>query len=414
MISEEKTIFEAPTRTAFVWTRLLNVPFWVLLNLLPIILYKDLKVSPWLVTLMIVIKPASALLASYWSVFIHERRDRLISNLVWANLLRYFPFLFIPWIHSPSYIIVSFGLYMMLSRGVIPAWMEIFKLNLKSDSRSRVFSYGSALDYFITALFPLVIGLILDDFTFAWRLLFPVAALLGLLSTLFLNKIPSHPIKTELKPVSFDIKEMLLRPWRESLNLLKHRSDFTHFQIGFMLGGAGLMIMQPMIPLFFVDVLKLSYTEMVLAMGVCKAIGYALASPFWIKLFDRLNIYRFSSLVTVIALFFPICLIIAQFNPLLIYLAYLLYGGMQAGSELGWHMSGPLFAQEKESTAYTTTNVLSIGIRGCIAPPFGNFLYLISSSSVALLSGGLFCLLSAYYLNRSSKLSNPIQKTTIT
>lgn len=388
------------TRTAFLWTRLLNVPFLVLLNILPIILYKDLNISPWLVTSMIVIKPASALFASYWSSWIHERRDRLISNIILANIIRYIPFLFVPWITSPLIIIASFGVYMMLSRGVMPAWMEVFKQNIHSSHRSRIFSYGSALDYFCTALFPIGLGLILDDYILSWRFLFPISAALGLISTLFILKIPKSTLDDAKKALieKFCIRKHLTKPWRESLKILKESKGFSHYQIGFFLGGAGLMVMQSVIPIFFVDTLNLSYTKMLLALGVFKAIGYAFASPLSVRLFHEWNIYKFSGFVSIAFALFPLLLIGAEGNSGFVYLAYLLYGTAQAGSELSWHMSGPLFSHEKDSAPYSTTNVLLVGIRGCLAPIIGSILFYLSDTTVVLLVGACFCAFSAKHL----------------
>lgn len=398
------------TKIAFLWTRILNIPFWVLLNILPMILYKDLHISPFMVTMIIVLKPASALLASYWSALIHERHDRLVSNLVFANMLRYLPFLFLPWIESAWSIIAAFAFYMMLSRGAIPAWMEIFKQNLEEKSRSRVFVFGSAVDYLASALLPLALGFILDEVTFAWRWLFPITALLGLFSTIFLFKLPK-PEHTPSSSGQFSLLEEALKPWKEAFRLLKERPDFAKYQFGFMLGGAGLMVMQPVIPIFFVDALNLSYTEMMLALAVCKSVGYAASSPLWIRLFEKLTIYRLSSLVILLGAFFPLCLILSSQTQLLVYAAYLLYGAMQAGSELSWHMSGPVFSNDKASSPYTMTNILSVGVRGCIAPPIGSLLFALSNSTAVLALGAGLCFLSAkqfFSYGSQSKLATKI------
>jgi MFS family permease len=384
------------TKSAFLWTRVLNIPFWVLLNLLPMILYKDLHITPWMITMMVVLKPASALFASYWGALVHERRDRLVLNLVSANLLRYIPFLFLPWITSPWVIIGAFAFYMMLSRGVIPAWMEIFKENLQGETRSRVFVFGSALDYLASAILPLALGWILDETTFAWHWLFPATALLGLFSTLFLFRLHSPKFTAEKKEEEFSLKKEVLKPWKESLRLLKERPDFAKFQIGFMLGGAALMVVQPVIPIFFVDVLNLSYTKMLLALAVFKSIGYAIASPLWVKLFEKFSIFEFSGRVILLGALFPALLVLSSFEPSLVYLAYLLYGIFQAGSELCWHLSGPTFSHDKESSAYSTTNVLSVGVRGCVAPPLGSVLFALSNSATVLALGVLLSLFSAF------------------
>jgi len=393
------------TQSAFIWTRILGVPFWGLVNLLSIILYKDMHISALQITAILAIKPMSAILAPYWSQMIYQRSDRLISNLVWSNILRFVPFLFIPWIDSAWVIIGFFGLYMMLYRGAIPAWMETFKQNIPTVTRERVLAYGSAIDYCATAVLPFLMGGLLDGYTEAWRWLFPMTAVLGLLSTWFLSRIPTVSAQaTFLFPdADFNFKEQIIKPWKQSWDILRENRYFANFQIGFMLGGTGLMVMQPALPAFFVDVLDLSYTKVLVALTVCKGIGFAITSPFWSRLFSKIDIYYFSGLVTTLAALFPFLLLSAQYHIFLLYGAYLLYGVMQAGSELSWHMSGPHFANEEDSSAYSGTNVLMVGIRGCVAPFLGAALYSVTNSFVIMMLGSLFCIMATQRLLSYSK-----------
>jgi len=363
--------------------------------LLSVILYKDMHISPLQITFIITLKPMSALFAPYWSQIIYQRPDRIISNLVWANILRYLPFLFFPWIDSSWIIIAAFGLYMMFYRGVMPAWMETIKNNLPALSRERLIAFGSAIDYCGTALLPLILGLVLDKYEHSWRWLFLGTGLLGLISTVFLYRIPISTTTNQLASTPSSIlsffKVSVLKPWKESWRLVKSDVNFLNFQIGFMLGGAGLMIIQPVLPMFYVDILKLSYTKMLIALTVCKGLGFAIATPLCVKLFRKLNIFHFSGVVTVLAALFPFLMLGAQFHISLLYIAYGLYGIMQAGSDLSWHMSGPVFAQEKESTLFSGTNVLTVGIRGCLVPLIGTLLYALTNSSVVMLLGSLLC-----------------------
>ncbi len=400
------------TQSAFIWTRILDVPFWGLVSLLSIILYKDMQITPLQITVIIALKPMSALLAPYWSQAIYQRPDRVISNLVWANIVRYFPFLFVPWVSSPWIIIAAFGLYMVLYRGVIPGWMETVKKNLPPKDRERLVAYGSTINYCGTALLPLLLGLALDGYEHSWRWLFPLTALIGLISTLFLYRIPvSAEGRQEVAPplgVWSLFKEQMLKPWKQSWQLIREHVDFAHYQIGFMLGGAGLMVIQPALPIFFVDVLELSYTKMLIALAVCKGLGFVLASPFWLKLFRKWNIHSFSGLVTVLAALFPLLILGAQFDSIMLYVAYGLYGVMQAGSELSWHMSGMAFSKEQDSSAFSGTNVLTVGIRGCIAPALGAVLYSMTNSMVVMVLGSIFCLLATGHLFKYRSSSKAI------
>lgn len=386
-----------PTKRAFLWNRILNIPFWSLLSLLTIILYKELQISAFQVATLIALKPMSALFAPYWSSSLHTKQGKIIPNLVWANILRYLPFLLFPWMHSAWLMIASLGFYMMLQRGAMPAWMEILKRNIKGMERERLFAFGSSVDYLGPALVPLLVGFVLDDTTISWRWLFFGTAIVGLASTYFLMKIPSTSFADE-KPVpqpDLSFSQQILKPISQSWNLLKERPDFAKFQIGFLFGGIGLMFMISAQTMFFVDVLKLSYTEMALAIGLCKGIGFAATSPFWVRLFRRIDIYLFSGIVPLLAALFPLLLIGAEQNIAFLYGAYLLYGFMQAGSELCWHMSGPVFAGEADSSLYSQTNVLMVGLRGCVAPYLGSLLYIVSNSTTVLLIGALFCLIAS-------------------
>jgi hypothetical protein len=395
------------TRMAYFWTRILGIPFWTIANMLAVILYKDLHISALQVTAIVAMKPVSALFASYWSVSIHHRQDRLVSNIVYANILRFLPFLFIPWVDSAWFIIISFGLYMTLSKGVTPAWMEMFNLNLKGDSREKTFAYIQALDYLGGALMPFIIGWVLDRQEQSWRWLFPLTAIFGIISTYFLWRIPPKTLTTPqtLGPQqTLSFKEGLIKPWTDGWDLIKKRPDFAKFQIAFMLGGAGLMMMMAAQPIFFVDNLRLSYKEIAFAMTLCKGIAVAASSPMWVRLFGKLNIFHFTAYVTALCAVFPFILICAQYNLVFLYLAYLVYGLMQGGSELSWNMSGPVFAKDKDSSVFSRTNVLAGGVRGCIIPLLGSsMLFYTHNPSLVLICGAVLCVFATERLWRFTR-----------
>ena len=365
------------TQLAFVGIRLMCTPCWSLLSMLAFILYKNLHLSPLQIALIVALKPASSLLSPYWSQAIYQRPDKIIPNLIGANVFRHLLLLFMPWVQSPWFIIFAFGLYMMLTRATIPAWMELFKHNLPKEKREEMVGYGTVIDYLGTAVLTIGMGMLLDGYQTIWKWLFSFAAGLGILSSLLLIFIPlqhSPLSSSKIRQQKFNIKQQLFKPWQQVWQLVLRRKDFAIFQIGFMLGGAGLMIMQPALPQFFIDILHLSFTEMGVATALCKGIGVALTSPFWTRLFRKSNIFQLSALVTLFAAFFPFFLFAASFHISLLYFAYAFYGIMQAGSELSWHMSGLVFAQESDSSTFSITNVLTVGMRGCIVPALGSLL----------------------------------------
>ncbi len=403
------------TQFAFICMRLMGIPCWCLLSMLAFILYKNMHLTPLQITVIVALKPASSLLSPYWSQAIYQKPDRIITNLLGANFFRHLPFLFIPWTQSSWFIIFSFGLYMTLSRATIPAWMELFKCNLPKTKREEMVAYGTIIDFLGTAVLAIGVGVLLDNFQEIWRWLFLITAVLGILSTFLLTSISPPPAPSltcvTSRTHSFKIKEKIFKPWQQVWKLISQCKDFAIFQIGFMFGGAGLMIMQPALPKFFIDILHLSFTEMGLAISLCKGVGVALASPIWTRLFRKLNIFQLCALVTFFATLFPFLLLATSFHLILLYLAYAFYGVMQAGSELSWHMSGLVFAKEKDSSTFSVTNILTVGIRGCVIPVIGSVLLPFIHPLGVILLGAFLCLLaSGYFLLNSRVAKNRLEK----
>lgn len=400
------------TGVAYVISRILSFPFWGLFCLLPVILYKDLHATPFQVATLAALKPVAALLSPYWSQRVHAMRERLIPNLILGNILKFFPFLFFPFISNPWFYIFAVAFHMFLCRGTIPAWMEILKLKVSGPSRSKICAIGSTIDYLGVALLPLFIGGVLDHVPESWRYLFPMGAFMGILSTLPIKRIKIEGTQQEQAPQEKKI-DHLINPWKSGWKLLKTRVDFAKFQWGFFLGGAGLMIIQPVLPVYFSDILSLSYSDVLTAIAALKGIGFALSSPMWVKFFNRSRIFILCAFVTLAAAAFPLLLIFAHTSSSIIYIAYLGYGVMQGGSELSWKMSGPVFAGEKDSAPYTSANILAVGVRGLIFPYLGSVLFMQTGSpTVVLLVGMGLCLLATGFLSYYGR-RHPIRLETV-
>ncbi len=282
---------------------------------------------------------------------------------------------------------------MMLYRGVVPAWMEILKLNMPEAGQKQVFAYVNTLMYVGSGLLPIAFGWLLDDFSQSWRWIFPITALLSFCSIILQLRIPIPPSSIPPPPQTQPIAvHHLWQPWIDAWRLILSRSDFARYQLHFiLLGGAGLMIIQPALPELFMGSSHLSFTEVATAIGLCKGLGYVLTTPLWTRAMHRIDLFRFSSYVTFLAMLYPLCLIAATTHISWFYIAYLLYGVMQVGSELSWHLSGPIFSKNEDSSLFSSVNVVSVGLRGCVMPFLGWLLFtLFGPIPVLCLCGGLF------------------------
>lgn len=399
------------TRWAFIATSLLSAPLLAGDNFAKVILVKEFDGSALQVTLLTMLRPLVALVALYWSAFIAGRSERLLPSLVWTGVLARIPFFLCFFLQSSWGFITVLALNMLLSRAGIPAWMEIFRLNLSREVQGKVFSRGSSLGYVEGLVLTLLMGMALDEDQTAWRWIFFVSALVGLASIWFQSRIPlGHQTTLASNRAMVKKRNVFLGPWISAWRLMREKPDFRWFQWGFMGAGAAMMIIQPALPFFFVDSLGVSYTELAIALALCKGVGFSLTSPTWAKWWKSCNLFCFAMLIFGTVAFFPLLLMLAPTSIVFLYLAYLMYGIGQAGSEMCWHLSGSVFAKDQDSSVYTGVNVAMVGVRGAIIPPvgaylctaFGPFLVFSLSSTLCLFSIGL--LLYAYlYIEESEQ-----------
>lgn len=397
--------YQKSTSQAYIWTRVLDTPFWGIFNLLPFILYKDLHATPFQLGAMITIKPLVSILSSYWANRVYRTSGTLVPSIKMARWIAFLPFFAFPFISNPWYLIACFGLFTFLQVGMMPAWMELLRQNVPKNKREKVFSYTQAFGYLGGGLLPFALGWLLDAWSDAWRWVFVGTGLVALFSFFWQRKIQVRIAE----PIAIDPPHAhpIVQPWKSAWDLLKQRPDFAKFQIGFMLIGSGLMIIQPALPVFFVDQLHLSYTEMGVAITLCKGIGFACGSPLWVRWMQRVDIYSFGAFVAVLAVLFPLLLIGAQIHIAWLYFAYLTYGLMQSGNELSWNLSGPLFAKKQDSSPYSSINVMASGVRGIFIPSLGAFLLAQLGPTSVILFSGILCLLAVVRMALYSRSFGP-------
>jgi MFS family permease len=351
------------------------------------------------------LKPVVTILSFYWSAGLKGRTKKLKSNLLWAGFWMRAPFLLCWWIDSPWYVIAAAVNYMFFYRAGIPAWLEIIKRNI-GEGKGKAFSLSAGLGYAEGVVLALGCGGLLDRDPGLWRLMFFGSAVIGLITLFVQSKIVIEGEDVaEERP---SLKELIVRPWRDSYRLMRGRVDFSQFQWGFMVCGFGLMLIQPVLPLFIVDVLGVSYLEMAGAISVAKGLGFALSSPIWAKWIDRVNLFKMASFVFVAIGLFTIVLCFSVWSVVWLYVAYFWYGVGQGGSHLVWNLSGPIFAGKDESSRYTGVNVVLAGLRGAVAPPLGGWLAVALGPVQVLVVGGALCFYSGIRMLQSKASSEKV------
>jgi len=399
--------YQKKTKWGVLLTNILSEPLFALYNLISYILKGELGATPIQIAVLMMLRPTVSILSLYWSANLHERSDRLKSNLLGAGFLGRMLFLFLPFYQEIWFVILAAAVYLLFYRAGIPAWLEILKLNLPNKSREKIFALGSAIGFLECAILGIIFGKIMDNNPGSWQILFFLSALLGMLNLVFLSRIPINQvledtIETKNKGTFF---EQIIKPWKESFSLVRSNFEFARFQWGFMLSGVGIMLVQPTLPVFFQDRLHLSYTDIFIGLTFFKSLGFAISSPIWGRMLNRYWINELSSWVFFMVGFFPFLLLLAPLGRNWMYLAFFFYGIAQGGSHLIWNMSGPIFSGSKNSAMFSNVNIIMVGLRGMVAPILGGILATYFGSMTVLVLGGGFCFYGSYWMIRSKKSS---------
>jgi MFS family permease len=299
---------------------------------------------------------------------------------------------------------------MLFSRAGIPAWMEILKINLPDKAREKSFSFSSALGYAEGLLIAIGIGSLLDKSNSSWKIFFGGAIILGIIALLIQAFVPIDQNESKIeKPKKVSLKESFLRPWLDCYDLMQKRSDFRKFQWAFMMGGFGLMVIQPVIPIFFMETLQISFRDLMIAYSICKGLGFVLTSSLWSRALSHFSVGTFTSFVLIGFGLFPLLIVAAISHQYWIYIAYFVYGIAQAGSHLIWHLSGPLFAKGEKSSRYSGVNIAMVGIRGSLGPPIGGLLVSLFGPIAVFILSSFLCIsgATAFYI-RAPKLNHSV------
>jgi MFS family permease len=385
------------TRRALLATNLTSEPLNALYTLLPIILYKHLNATPLQISIFVMLRPFFSFFSFYWSSHLLYYQNKLIPNFIGAWVLARLPFVFVLFFPNFWYLLFAAAIYQLFSKAGIPSWIEILKRKIPKQPRETLFSLYNIFSFVEGMGLSFIIGRFLDFDPNSWNGMICIAALVGLGSLYFISKIqiPKSPDAEAPLPTN-----RILHPWKQGFQLMRERPDFSRFQIGFMIGGSALMIMAPAFSIFYVDGLSLSYSNITTARFVFMGLGVICSTFLWKRWFQRLPINFVAALVSIGFCLFPVTLLLAQYNVLFFYVAFVFYGIAQAGSQLIWNLSGTVFAGENDSLPFTNVNILMLSIRGCVMPLLGGQLCELFGAAPVLVLGACMSFCGVFYLLR--------------
>ncbi|MDD2331894.1 MAG: MFS transporter [Candidatus Cloacimonetes bacterium] len=368
---------ERHTARLLLWSALFNGVVLSLNQTQDIIARKALLAKDWQLMLITMIWPLANLCSIWWGR-IFERSCHKSRYFLLAGVLGRLSLVYAIWLSTMNEYLVVLTLMYAFNSLLVPAQNTIYQKNIDLTRRAKVYGITISVGMAVSIGVSFLAGRLLDLNESYFRWLLAGTGICGFISTTLLYKIriqDGEPC-AEREPAA--LKDQILDPVRRMLKVLKENKDFAKFERSFSIYGMGFIVMTPIIPIYLVNYLKLSYTANFLAKGILSQVGMLLLSPYLGRLHDRYHPFRFISIAFATLVLFPALIILSsmfmQISYLavaLVFIAYLMYGIAMSAVNIAWNMGSIYFAGKEDAAMYQSVHVTMTGIRGLIAPVLG-------------------------------------------
>lgn len=313
-------------------------------------------------------------------------------------------------IHVNSvYHYIFLGIFLVYYFGnsvIFPTINFFLKSNYRHQNFGKLYSYSTSLNKVIMLIITFAYGLMLDADNYVYVYVFPVIAVLGVVSVYLLSLI-SYPLEEgEVEKSGF--WKSVLNSGLGMLDILKKNKPYLHFEIGFMLYGFAFMITYPVIYIYFYEALELNYSSVAFYRNSYNILAIIIL-PFAGKLLGNIDPRKFAVITFSSIMLYIFFLALTQFLPgsfeffnITIYytmIFYILFHGVFAATMvLLWNIGSAYFGPSNEAGTYQSVHLSLTGIRSLFAPLLGVFFYELYGFAVTF-GIGILSLLIGILLN---------------
>ncbi len=346
------------------------------------------------------------------------KRKLLFLGLFFGRLI----FIFSPAINNAWVYIIFLFLYYTTYAIHFPVINMFYQIHFPKK-RGKLYGVYRALLMLLSMISSMIIGNMIDTSNLPFYIPLIIAGVTAAFSFLalivvdkatdgFYENYRSENIETK-QNFKFNITEVF------------SNKGFLLFEAVFMIYGFGFMILQPAIPIYLVNELKMDYSQMAFVRGVASQIFRIILLPFAGSLFDRKSPWFLGSISYSVLSVFPILIIISFFIPinhtisifgysmnlmyLFVYIGFMFFSVALTGMSLMWNLGSIYFARDKDSSTFQGMHVTLTGLRGFFGPFIGYLLInKYSSHANYYVSLVLFIIaaLSAIIINNRSSNAN--------
>ncbi len=276
-------------------------------------------------------------------------------------------FLFIVFAKTP----ITFAIIVSLSQFIAtlssPSYAAIMKSIYPDSQRGTIMGYCRIFLAFATIISTFTAGAIIHEWVSSYKIVMSLAAILGIISAIIFSRIPLTSMQ------DFKNSESMPSFILNTFKILKNNVRYRWFCISLIFYGVGGLILAPVIPIFQVDHLHITATQVSILSNVTQ-ITWMISFFYWGPYVDRFSPLRAVFMNFLATTLVPANYLIAFFLPVNAWFllpAFVFSGFIGAGVELSFFNTVFQISDPDQVAQYQGLTNFIMGIRGIFSPFIG-------------------------------------------
>jgi len=303
-----------------------------------------------------------------------------------------------------------FLMYYLANPLILPVINLLLKGAYSPLHFGKYFSYSTSAHKAALVVGTFVFGLFLDVNPMNFRFLYPLIGLISITSIILLSFIP-FPESDAITKESF--RKSISTTFRKMVNIFAINKPFRDYQIGFMIYGMSFMLTYPVIAIFYVNQLELSYSSIAFYNNVFNILAIVLL-PFTGQIIGKLDPRTFASITFLSLAGYLFFIGITAYTPYYfevfnvqifytLIFAAIMNSIFIASMALSWNIGSSYFCSSKEAGTYQSVHLTLTGVRAAFAPLLGIGMYKLIGFSYTFSAGIILLIIATIILRRSAK-----------
>lgn len=277
-------------------------------------------------------------------------------------------------IGHPYLFVAMVGVHAVACAGIPPSLNQIWGANFSQPRRGRLFALFSSAGMLMVMLCSPLAARILDRDPENYRILYPIAGVLGTLSMLTFWRIRLR--YREDPDRGRGAKTPLARmaaPARRSLGLLLKDRHFRIYEVGYFTYGIAFMMLIPVVPVLFHRYLEADYAEFSGATVVVFQAVVMVMAPIVARFAEGRSVTAVTGGSFAVLLLYPAMLLLTALTRSMAfaYAAFVVFGVAMSGVHYTWNLGPVAFARGGNALSYTSTHAMLVGFRAMVGFPLG-------------------------------------------